>query len=158
VPDCVFSPDRRYRYRLEYRWNHGPICGWILLNPSRSEPICGDLTLSAQKCVNYAWKWGYGGIVIRNRFAYRATYPRDLLTVADPYGPENEAALASISEEVTVAAWGSAKALALAPPLPPGVGPLYCIGVNRDGEPRHPLHASGRAELRRYEPERQEAR
>jgi hypothetical protein len=148
------SQDHRYQYELTYRWAPGPVCGWILLNPSLGEIGADDephhvkLGPTGQRCVNYALAWGYSGIVIRNRFAYRSTDPGDLLRVPDPYGPENLSYLSRAKDDpITVAAWGRSKVAETAPPLP-GAFPLMCIGINHNGSPRHVLHAPAGAHPR----------
>jgi hypothetical protein len=148
------SQDNRYQYELTYQWAPGAVCGWILLNPSREEiaanhdPEHVRIGTTGQRCVNYALAWGYAGIVIRNRFAYRATDPGDLMRVDDPYGPENLSYLSRAKDDpITVVAWGRSRAVEVAPPLP-GVFPLMCIGTNHDGSPRHVLHAPATAHPR----------
>jgi hypothetical protein len=148
VIHAVRSQDNRYQYELTYRWSDGPICGWILLNPSLEE-VSADrdfkhvkIGATGHRCANLAAAWGYSGVVIRNRFAFRATYPGDLLRVEDPYGPENLRYLSRAKEDpITVVAWGGSSVVDLAPELP-GSYPRMCIGKNRNGSPRHVLHAA----------------
>ena len=128
------------------RWAAGPLVGWVLLNPSSHDR---EIQPTRHRCVGFARAWGYAGIVQRNLFAFRATDPRELLTAEDPFGPENADYLARVgTEALTVAAWGSSPAVRLAPIIPSG--DLYCIGINRDGSPRHPLHAPATSTLRRW--------
>ena len=47
-----------------------------MLNPSTSDAIHDDLT--TVRCVNFAKKWGYGGIMIGNIYPFRAKRPKDL--------------------------------------------------------------------------------
>lgn len=142
--ETVRSDDERYQYQLTYRWAEGPMLGWIMLNPSYGVKGIGR---TGRACVNFALDWGYAGIVIRNRFAYRCTDPKDLMAVPDPHGVENHMFLRrALLEPVTVAAWGATKAVWFAKPLPSELR-LMCIGMNLDGSPRHPLHAPGDAEL-----------
>src|SRR6185312_12949129 len=99
------------------------------------------LGATGHRCVNYAWDWGYSGIVVRNRFAFRATDPGDLMRVIDPYGPENQRHLEHARDDaLTIAGWGTSQVVRAAPPLPEGIE-LHCLGTNLDGSPRHPLHA-----------------
>lgn len=146
----VRSIDNLYQYELTYQWADGPLCGFILLNPSRvgvklregdPDELPVGLGATGQRLVNYAWDWGYSGLVVRNRFAFRATDPADLLRVADPYGPENLSYLENArNDAITIAGWGASLVAKTAPPLPEGIE-LHCIGTNIDGSPRHPLHA-----------------
>jgi hypothetical protein len=152
VISTIRSPDEKYQYELRYQWADGPVCGWILLNPSRPKGRhAQQLGSTGQRCANYARAWGYSGIVIRNRFAYRATDPGDLLRVDDPYGPENMIHLAAARDDpITVAAWGASMVVETAPPLPEF--PLMCLGVNDNGSPRHVLNAPATVELRPWKP------
>jgi len=146
----VRSLDNLYQYELTYRWADGPLCGFILLNPSKlggrlsageDDELPGGLGNTGQRCVNYAWAWGYAGMVVRNRFAFRSTDPADLMRVTDPYGPENERHLENARDDaITIAGWGGSQVVKTAPPLPEGIE-LHCLGTNADGSPRHPLHA-----------------
>ncbi|HYZ72598.1 MAG TPA: DUF1643 domain-containing protein, partial [Chthoniobacterales bacterium] len=90
---CVFSPDRAYRYVLRRH------CGdmscetpkriaWIGLNPSTADEVTLDQTLAA--VCRYSIKWGFSEVVMLNLFAFRATDPRDLKRASDPIGPDND--------------------------------------------------------------------
>jgi hypothetical protein len=63
-----------YRYELRRVWDAqlGLAC-WVMLNPSTADANEDDPTI--RRCVNFARTWGYGGIVVRNLFALRATDP-----------------------------------------------------------------------------------
>ncbi|MFB4275778.1 DUF1643 domain-containing protein [Nonomuraea sp. MTCD27] len=138
--------DGPYRYTLWRTWDGRlPVCGWVMLNPSTADACADDPTI--RRCVGFARRWGFGGIVVRNLFAFRATSPRQLLDAADPVGPDNEEWL-SRWDGVTgvVAAWGTGRwprlagdrwrrAAALLAPL----GPV-CLRAARDGQPVHPLY------------------
>lgn len=141
--DAVLSADGRYRYRLIRRWDYSlPRLGWLMLNPSTADATVDDPTI--RRCVDFAERWGYGGIVVRNLFALRATDPAELLAYpGDAVGPANLAHLQQIGREITVAAWGANKAVAAAWPRVEsafrGV-PLVCLGTTKTGAPRHPLY------------------
>ena len=61
-----------YRYWLTRTWNprRATLC-WVLLNPSTADADRDDPTI--RRCQGFARSWGYGGIVVVNLFAYRAT-------------------------------------------------------------------------------------
>lgn len=78
-----------YRYWLCREWSPGlDSLVWLMLNPSTADATQDDPTI--RRCMGFARRWGYGGITVVNLYAYRATNPRDLLTAADPVGPEND--------------------------------------------------------------------
>lgn len=83
---AVLSPCGRYRYELTRRWAPGPLVGWVMLNPSRADAHTDDPTV--RRCVGFAHRWGYGGLIIRNLYALRATDPAALADHLDPVGPD----------------------------------------------------------------------
>src|SRR6185312_13493321 len=141
------SPCGRYRYWLRRRWSGGPLLGWVMLNPSTADDVEDDATI--RRCIGFAHREKFGGIVVRNLFALRATDPRELLVADDPVGPRNTYHLSKcVGEPVTVAAWGVDRALKLAAPSLRTVRyaageSLMCLGVTKDGSPKHPLHLRG---------------
>lgn len=139
---AVLSPCGTYRYELARRWSNGPLVSWIMLNPSTADADADDPTV--RRCIRFAQSWGYGGLVIRNLFALRATDPAALDRHPDPVGPDNDTYLARCAhEELTVAAWG-----ARGGPRGQAVlnlldrhGVLPCqLAATSDGQPRHPLY------------------
>ena len=151
---AVFSTDQRYRYRLWRRWVDGPEVLWVMLNPSTADAQEDDPTIT--RCVGFSKAWGFGGLQVVNLYALRATKPEELLGHPDPEGPDNAAAWDDAgwrSEGRTVvAAWGEKVNM---PGLPrslmhPGrvAREFQCLGVTRDGHPRHPLYVPNAASLR----------
>lgn len=106
---AVLSECGKYRYQLWRRW--GPAGGssvlFVMLNPSTADAHDDDPTI--RKCVAFARRWGFGGIEVANLFAFRATDPAVLPTVADPIGPAADRHLTdSISRASRiVVAWGA---------------------------------------------------
>lgn len=139
-----FSDDRRYRYELTRTWDPKlERVGFVMLNPSTADAEVDDPTI--RRCVAFARRWGYGGIVVRNLFALRATLPTVLRTDPAPIGRFNDLYLRRCSAQaVTVAAWGrngdlngrDAQVVAL---LHRYGAPLYHLGLTKDGFPMHPL-------------------
>jgi hypothetical protein len=139
----------RYRYRLWRLWDElAPVMVWVLLNPSTADAETDDPTL--RKCVGFAKKHQYGGVILVNLFAYRASDPKELLKVSTPIGPENdsyiEAAIRAPVLATVVAGWGAerfaenrARAVKL---LICGAlqRQIRCFGKSKHGHPRHPLY------------------
>ena len=103
---AVISDCGKYRYELTRIWD--PSKPWVLfigLNPSTADQEQEDNT--SRVCINYAKRWGYGGLVMANLFAYRSTDKSVLYQIDDPVGPENDSYLKRLSEEAaeTVCAW-----------------------------------------------------
>jgi hypothetical protein len=149
---AVISADRRYRYNLWRTWDDTlPVCGWVMLNPSTADETKLDRTLWRVR--GYCCRWGFGGFVIQNLFAFRATDPRELLTADDRVGPENDVWLHRLTTGVdrVVVGWGTGRyprlgnrsalvAEMLAPAHP------VCLATAKDGQPCHPLYQRADAE------------
>lgn len=136
---AILSPCRTYRYTLERRWGAGPFVLFVGLNPSTADETTDDQTI--RRCISYAKAWGYGGLLMGNLFAYRATDPRDLPAGDEAVGPDTDVWLTTLSVRagLAIAAWGangradarSEEALAV-------LGDVYCLGTTKGGYPRHP--------------------
>ena len=74
---AVISDCGKYRYELHREWDKekGKVL-FIMLNPSTADGLNNDLTTI--RCMNFAKKWGYGGIMIGNIYPFRAKRPKDL--------------------------------------------------------------------------------
>jgi hypothetical protein len=135
--------DGPYRYRLSRVWAAGDLVAWIMLNPSTADAEQDDQTI--RTCVRLARSWGYGGILVANLFAWRATSPRDLLMQPEPNGPDADAWLLRVAGEAAtvVCAWGNhgrhrgraAEVLRLL-----AGRRLHHVGMTGAGQPRHPLY------------------
>lgn len=145
-PGTVISEDGRYRYTLERTWERVPrFVLWLMLNPSTADGTTNDATI--RRCVRYARDWGYGGILVGNLYAYRATQPADLFGHPDPVGPENDAALLELvgRSSLIVCAWGqrgpdpSRRWNVLRSLGVPTHRQVFALRVNDNGEPGHPL-------------------
>ena len=144
----MFSEDGRYRYRLERRWDDGLAVTFVLLNPNQADATTDDPTI--RRCVGFAKRWGHGRLTVVNLFAWRARHPSELRNVSDPVGTDNESHLrdAIAGASCVVAAWGNHGALLDRDRVVrPWLGPVWCLGVNRTGQPRHPLYVRGDASL-----------
>lgn len=88
-----------------------------------------------------------------NLFAFRATQPEEMKATGDPVGKENNRWLAQLARDagLVVAAWGndgdylnrSGQVRALLPDL-------YCLKINKSGEPAHPLYQPARLKPIRF--------
>lgn len=135
------SPCGRYRYALWRKWGPGGTCMFVGLNPSTADATLDDPTI--RRCIGFARSWGYGGLMMTNLFAWRATQPRDMMAADDPVGPDNDVTLrtAYLNAEVTVAAWGAygtygGRHNAVRAMLPR----LHYLRLTKDGHPGHPLY------------------
>ncbi len=142
---ATISPCGLYRYRLERTWGDAPPLTFVMLNPSTADADIDDPTI--RRCMSFARRGGFGGIVVVNLFGLRATDPKALIRADNPYGSGNFDALGTVLESRgdIVCAWGAhgqavntAKTFLL---RAKGYrATLKCLGKTRDGSPRHPLY------------------
>ncbi len=108
ITGAEFSDDRKYRYALWRTWAEGKgVVAFVGLNPSTADEVDNDPTI--RRCINYAKTWRFGGIVMLNLFAFRATDPGELKWAGDPFGPMNDYWLEHYYDiaDLTVCAWGN---------------------------------------------------
>lgn len=156
VGSAVFSPCGRYRYRLTRDGIGGCERGtitWIMLNPSKADANVDDPTI--RRVRGFSRRAGYCGFIVVNLYALRSTDPAELTRDPAPCGEDNDAAILAAAEDASqvVCAWGSDP---MAPPRARAVErlldglPLWCLGTNKDGEPKHPLYLAGTTQLVPY--------
>lgn len=144
-----------YRYLLRRIWSHEKPLGVIMLNPSTADMTTDDNTI--RRCVNFAKSFGYGGILVVNLFAYRATKPADLFTAADPVGPDNFVHVEDMVRHVAsvLCAWGAhGDFLGQGKKMADFVAmrnTMYCLGFNKNGSPKHPLYVASSTKLIPYD-------
>lgn len=143
---AVFSECQQYRYQLREVWDPSrPLVLWLLMNPSVACLDYSDPTL--RKTGKFSRTWGYGGQLVGNVHAYRATDKNRLLEVDDPIGPDNDRLILEMATEVQtiVLAYGQPpKALrprgeAVVALLRNHPGLSY-LRLAKDGTPVHPLY------------------
>ena len=105
---ATFSDCRKWRYKLWRIWDTTikPM-NVIALNPSTADERLNDPTIT--RCITRATAGGYGGLIMTNIFAFRATDPRVMKAYPEPIGPDNDAHLidAANSAGIVIAAWGT---------------------------------------------------
>jgi len=141
-----FSECQQYRYQLREIWDPAkPLVLWLLMNPSVACTDYSDPTL--RKTGKFARAWGYGGQLVGNVYAYRATDKNRLLDVSDPVGPENDRIVLEMaaSAETIVLAYGQPpralrqRGQELIVLLRQHKGLCY-LRLAQDGTPVHPLY------------------
>ena len=137
-----FSACRKYRYVLWRTWDETlPLMMIIGLNPSIADAVNNDPTIT--RCINFAKTWGYGRLCMTNLFAYRATDPNVMKAQIEPIGVDNDFWLKKLARDAdkVIAAWGNIGSyLNRSASVSNMFDNLYCIGVNKSGEPEHPLY------------------
>ena len=154
LKSAIFSEDRKYRYALWRIWNiNRPMRLQIGLNPSSANELMDDPTIT--RGVVRASKDGFGGFIQANLYSYVSTNPKRLLELPEleAIGTENEdylKFLVGISGQ-TVCGWGSfPAAIKRAPAVLKMIAEPYCLGINADGQPKHPLYIGYDVPVKRF--------
>lgn len=152
------SPCGQYRYLLSRTLASGEgACTFIMLNPSTADGLKDDPTI--RRCLGFVQRLGRREMRVVNLFAWRATYPKEMLKQLDPVGPDGDTWIAQAcrASDPVICAWGAHSARAVrrraeavtAMLVEAGV-PLHCLGMSADRHPRHPLFLTHDAALRRW--------
>ena len=159
ISGAVISEDEKYRFALWRIWDRNKDCLlFIGVNGSLAGKINDDHTVV--KMINFGKAWGYGGLFIGNLSPVRAVHTTYLnLRMA-----ENQESIKLNEESIKrmrllcsdcMLGWGETgkfftdrmeRILNI-------VGkPVYCIKVNRSGEPAHPLYMPNSSKLQVFTP------
>jgi hypothetical protein len=156
---AVVSGCGKYRYYLHRRLGEGRRAAtFIMLNPSTADHEVDDPTI--RKVMGFASRWGCDELHVVNLFAFRATRPADLRAATDPVGSENREWLRRGVELAcdgrVICAWGTHGAYLGQDEAVlgwiRGICRPTCLGLTRDGRPRHPLYVPYSAELTAFDP------
>jgi hypothetical protein len=153
---AAFSRCRRWRYLLWRRWDEKrPSANFLMLNPSTADET--QLDPSCTRARDYASRWGFGGLLVTNIFAWRATDPEEMKAARDPIGRGNDRAILRAAREaaIVVCAWGNhgshfGRAVQVRQIL--SAIPLHVLRLNGGGEPAHPLYLPATLEPGRWRP------
>lgn len=117
---------------------------FVMLNPSTADAFEDDMTI--RKCRTFAAMWGASWLTVVNVFSFRATNPDALCRVSDPWNQTGDqyvqAEIAGHKNGIIVAAWGRHAMVKDRKWIPAAIGQHggWCLGVNQDGSPKHPLY------------------
>ncbi len=136
----------RYRYNLKRWWDEGlGTVAFVGLNPSTADDAEDDPTI--RRCIGFAQDWGFGGLVMLNLFAWRATNPREMIAACHSIGmPNNDVILREAKRcSQVICCWGvngsyKNRAYCVVKMLADHGVDLHCLGMTRSGQPKHPLY------------------
>lgn len=150
---AMFDSTGTYRYQLWREWVVTPMVEsdhlvFLMLNPSTADHEVLDPTV--RKCVEFAKRWGYGGLQVLNIFAFKATDPDDMVDSAeagiDIVGPFNDDSIERVclGRRVVMACGAHRFArdrLRQVMPIVERVArDVVCLKTTKDGLPGHPLY------------------
>lgn len=142
--DATIDVSGHYRYTLLREWNSdAPRVAFVMLNPSTADAEIDDRTIN--RCINFARSWDFGSIEVVNLFGYRTKDFNSIKGVHNPVGDDNDEFIKTVVDRsnIVVVAWGdngtylSRNSAVLK--LLSEVEDLYCLGITRKKNPRHPL-------------------
>ncbi len=144
--EAVYSDCERYRYSLTRVWDDAaPKALFIMLNPSKATEVQNDPTI--ERCERRSRVLGFGGFRAMNIFAWRETDPKLLKQAQAPIGPENDRLLLDSLHwaDQVIAGWGyhgafQGRGPAVEALLRGSGAELHCLGLSKEGHPRHPLY------------------
>jgi hypothetical protein len=151
IKSAVFSPDRKYRYALWRIWDERkPVCMFIGLNPSTADENRPDPTIT--RGVGFARSWGYGGLCMANIHGLVSSDPRALRECDEPIGQNTDAWLVYLAaySDIVVACWGHWNFPGRAEEVRKLIPHLYCFGLTKQGQPKHPLYLPRGTKVREF--------
>lgn len=150
--------DGLYRYWLEREWDeqHKKMV-FCMLNPSTADANVDDPTI--RRCIGFAKREGYGGLIVVNMYAFRATDPRVMRHAADPHGPFNDeylrlaARYSAENNSMFVCAWGGkgGQGFQTLVQARNAKAAMKCLGRTKFGSPKHPLYVRADQPFEEYE-------
>ena len=152
---AIFSEDKKYRYSLWRIWEPSmEKVAFLMINPSTANINEDDAT--TQRCIDFAKKFGYGGLYIINLYAYIDTKKENLrpLPLEVARGPENKANILSVLSKVSRVIYAYGTAIIEPGPEPEWLKSLisnpYCLEHTNEGYPHHPGRISSEATMKPY--------
>lgn len=159
ISKAIYSDCGNYRYSLSRHWDYRtPSLGIIMLNPSTATEEVNDPTIER---IQRRAMGRYGGFIVRNLFAFRATDPVDMKRAEDPIGELNNKYLSEMLEtfkdrpEDLICGWGvhgtfkSRDKTVLSMFSAFGIKPR-ALNWTKDGHPMHPLYISYETQPKEY--------
>lgn len=154
---AYLSPCGTYRYHLLREWADGPRMTFVMLNPSTADHEADDPTTT--RCEGFARREGCGSYEVVNLCAFRATKPPDLMRADDPVGSQNDTVIKNaldLADGPIVCAWGrnahrlGYRVRKVKEMLDETKREATCLGLTKDGHPRHPLMLASVTPLQPY--------
>jgi len=125
------------------------------LNPSTAGALNDDPTIT--RSTARASQDGFGALIQENLSAYISTDPKIFVTEGCQIGVETDdylkqaITLALASGGQVVCGWGSFRGISeRAAQVLKMIPEPYCLGINADGSPKHPLYISYKTQVVKY--------
>ena len=137
---AVFNDTMTRRYLLSREWSDAPSIHFIMLNPSiGNEEVLETTTKGVLK---RAKTWRFGKMYVTNMYSLIDANP-NAIRAENMMEPDNIKHILSINATMNVCAWGNHGESGQECILGLLEGrELWCLGLNKNGTPKHPLHLS----------------
>ena len=145
----VTSKCQNYQYFRLYAINEeakNPL-GIVGLNPS---VIKNGKNSTVSILSQIALREGYDSLIITNLYGYITPNPKDLKTIDDPVGPDNDVWINDMVKtcDKVLCIWGNNPDKERVNKILPTIKKkAYTIGLTKSGQPRHVLHTKKDAPL-----------
>lgn len=162
IREAVFSDDGKIRWVLKECWRAGPAVLWCGVNPSWASKDRNDMTILRVR--HFTRLWGYGSWIMVNQYPLVTSDPAQCRRAIqalrsggglfDLYDRNLEIIAEQLrAVDIAVACWGASawdpdhtedicdalQAIEWHERGSVGERPIYCLGTNGDGSPRHPM-------------------
>lgn len=150
---AIISDDGIHRYSLWRKWGNGEkFLTFIGLNPSTADSNDDDPTI--RRCIQFGKDLNYDGIYMINLFTFRATKPDDMKSTHHNLNgllSFYNMSLVAQKSHMIIAAWGNHGSYLSRNSVVEGYitslmnRNLYCLEINKNGSPKHPLYIKSSA-------------
>lgn len=143
---ATFSEDRKFRYRWWEIWDPAKkYLNALMLNPSTADEFKKDPTVTV--VAKRAAALGYGGLIVTNAYAFKATDPKALKLAGYPVGPKNDYHIVQVAKGAgfVICGWGTQIQKARSRELLKMIRvdaqkKPHALIFTKGGEPGHPLY------------------
>ena len=155
ISGAAFNDEsHRFRYALWRIWDkEKDALLFIGLNSSTATDRQDDPTI--RRVASFAVSWGFGGLFVGNLFSIVSPDP-SVIKLDEPLESPNDAAIRCMRGICGAALVGWGHFGKDAGPRPAEVlailgKPVYCLGLTKDGWPKHPLYVLADTQMKLYE-------
>ena len=139
--------DKNNRYQLWRIWdNEKPLILFILLNPSNADDKNDDNTV--KKLIGFTKKFEFGGFYLGNLYSLITTNPSPRKFINNEARNIKHIQIMKKKCKKIIIGWGN---LGNYPNwLLDNLSEIMCLGINKNGTPKHPLYLSYKTHLINY--------
>jgi hypothetical protein len=135
------------RYQLWRIWNQEkPLILFILLNPSNADHKNDDKTV--KKLIGFTKKFEFGGFYLGNLYSTVSTTPSPDKFIEDETRNIKHIQIMKKKCKKIIIGWGNHGTYPNW--LLDNISETMCLGINKNGTPKHPLYLSYKSQMKNY--------